>query len=250
MCGGVLVAALTEASGRARGPRGQWPSPPLIVVALVAAWRSRGDGRVPAFAGCLVVALLLFCLLIRWQPWHSRLQRPTLRPGRAAGRGLFERLNPALLAIALLLLAGSSVRFLTGNHAHPLVGRRAIFSRPWAEQRVGTPGRLSSGQHRVVMSTGCPRWDWCSAATIESTSSGASWRMPDGAAGSSRCSSGTHRRSSSRLQELDSSVRDRPERVAAGAPEGALMLGAQAYRSVWSREDIEVLVPAPLSRAE
>ncbi len=122
---------------------------------MVGAWRGGGDRRLRAFAGCLLVAFLLFCVVLRWQPWHSRLHLPLFVLGAPLVGVVFERLRPALLAIGLLLLAGSSVYFLTGNKAHPLVGRRSVFIRTWAEQRERHAGPAYVGAARFVMSMGC-----------------------------------------------------------------------------------------------
>src|SRR4029077_9693299 len=112
----------------------------LIGAAMVGAGRGGGDRRLRAFAGCLLVAFLFFCLVLRWQPWHSRLHLPLFILGAPLVGVVFERLRPAVLAIGLLLLAGSSAYFLTGSKAHHLVGRRSVFIRTWAEQRVRHAG--------------------------------------------------------------------------------------------------------------
>ena len=128
----------------------------LIAAAIVGAWRFPAAAASAPSRRCLVAAFLLFCLLLRWQPWHSRLHLPLFVLGAPLVGVVFERLKPALLAIGLLLLAGSSVYFLTGNKAHPLGGPPVrIQSRPWAEQRVRHAGPAYAGAARFVMSTGC-----------------------------------------------------------------------------------------------
>ena len=171
-----VVDAMHRAIGIAMDdPRSTWPGtrfevrPPaahedlagnglhllLIAAAMVGVWRGAGDRRLRAFAGCLLLAFVLFCAVFRWQPWHSRLHLPLFVLGAPLVGVVFERLRPALLAIGLLLLVGSSVYFLTGNKAHHLVGRRSVFIRTWAEQRERHAGPAYAGAARFVMSTGC-----------------------------------------------------------------------------------------------
>jgi hypothetical protein len=215
----VQIEQAVDAMHRAIGialddPRSTWPGtrfevrPPaadedlagnglhllLIAAAMVGALRGGGDRRLRAFAGCLLVAFLLFCVVLRWQPWHGRLHLPLFVLGAPLVGVVFERLRPALLAIGLLLLAVSSVYFLTGNTAHHLVGRRSVFIRTWAEQRVWLLARPTSGQRASSCQRDVPTWDWPSATTIANISSGAPWRTPAGVAGSSQCSSLMHRR--------------------------------------------------------
>ena len=261
-----LTERAVEAMHRAIGialddPRSTWPytrfevRPPaahedlagnglhllLIGAAMVGAWRGRGDRRLRAFAGCLLVAFLLFCLVLRWQPWHSRLHLPLFVLGAPLVGVVFERLRPALLAIGLLLLAGSSVYFLTGNTAHHLVGRRSVFVRTWAEQRARHAGPAYVGAARFVMSTGCGDvglaldgndreyflWGTLTDAgwrgRIEHVLTNASAGLPDG-------SRGAFRPCAIVLKN-------------AGTPAAGLTLGARSYRTTWSRDDIQVLVP-------
>ena len=236
-------AVRSEAARRAEDLAGNSLHLLLIAAAMVGAWRGGGDRRLRAFAGCLLVAFLFFCVVLRWQPWHSRLHLPLFILGAPMVGVVFERLRPALLAIGLLLLAGSSAYFLTGNKAHHLVGRRSVFIRTWAEQRRGMPARPTSARRASSCPRDVPTWAWPSATTIANISSGALWRMPAGAAASSQCSSPMHLRP---RPAGGSRVGFRPcaiVRQYPGAPAAGLTLGAQSYRTTWSRDDIQVLVP-------
>jgi hypothetical protein len=122
---------------------------------MVGAWCFRKDNRLHAFAACLIAVFLLFCLLLRWQPWHSRLQLPLFVLAMPMVGVVFEGLRPTLLAIVLFLFGGSSVYFLTGNKAQPLTGRRAVFTTARAEQRVAHAGPAYVGAARFVASLGC-----------------------------------------------------------------------------------------------
>ena len=73
----------------------------LMAGALAGAWRRRDDRRLLAFAGCLIAAFVLFCLVLRWQPWHSRLHLPLFVLAAPLIGVVLERLRPALIAIGL-----------------------------------------------------------------------------------------------------------------------------------------------------
>jgi uncharacterized membrane protein YiaA len=216
----------------------------LIVAAMVGAGCGGGDRRLRAFAGCLLVAFLLFCVVLRWQPWHSRLHLPLFVLGAPLVGVVFERLRPTLLAIGLLLLAGSSVYFLAGNKAHHLAGRRSVFIRTWAEQRVRHAGPAYVGAASVVMATGCADVGLILGADdreyfLWATLADAGWRgriepvLVTNASASARPPGGAR-------GELRPCVIVRQD---AGAPAAELTLGARSYRTTWSRDDIQVLVP-------
>ncbi|MGH7806335.1 MAG: glycosyltransferase family 39 protein [Candidatus Binatia bacterium] len=102
----------------------------LVVVSIVAMATSRdspaaGARRRLAFA--VVVAALAFCVVLKWQPWHSRLQLPIFVVGSAlVGLALPRtgRLVPALLAVSFLVAVPPLLR----NRLAPLVGGRNVFN--------------------------------------------------------------------------------------------------------------------------
>ncbi len=113
----------------------------LILYALVAICASGvlRRGPVLVYAGVLVAGFLLFCLVLKWQPWHSRLHLPlfviwapavsiALSPGwsRRIGYGAAT----ALLVAALVVIGY--------NETRPLYGPRSIFSTERADQYFAT----------------------------------------------------------------------------------------------------------------
>ena len=127
----------------------------VMAVAFVGAWRVRRDSRVRVLAVCVLAAFVLFCLFLRWQPWHSRLHLPLFVLGAPVVGVVLERLTWPVLAIPLTLLAVSSVAFLEGNDAHKLVGRRSIFTRSWAEQRPRHAGAMFVTAARMIRASAC-----------------------------------------------------------------------------------------------
>ena len=113
----------------------------LILYAIVAAGASGAlrRGPLPLYAGTLVAGFLLFCLVLKWQPWHSRLHLPLFvlwapAVGIALSQGWSRRIGygaAAVLLVAALVLIGY-------NETRPLYGPRSIFSTERADQYFAT----------------------------------------------------------------------------------------------------------------
>jgi hypothetical protein len=107
--------------------------PHLLLVGLSAAaglWGGlRRPGRAALLAAAVLVAFLLFCLLLRWQPWHARLHLPLFALcAPLVARGL-ERWRPAAVAAAGFLLAWAGP-FLVHNALRPVLGEGSVFRVP------------------------------------------------------------------------------------------------------------------------
>jgi hypothetical protein len=101
--------------------------PHLIVILLVGIgaifcggiWR---DARIGGLACALLMGLLLFCFLFRWQPWHNRLHLPLfILASPLVAMGLRSR-RPALAVTAAVILTAWAWPFLVKNQSRPLVG--------------------------------------------------------------------------------------------------------------------------------
>jgi hypothetical protein len=101
-----------------------------IAVVVVASRRYRRSPLLP-YLLCLVTGFLLFSLLLRWQPWNSRLMLPLFVLGSAiAGSVLGDvprRLPMAALAIGLTFAA---TPWLVANRSRPLVASAALETSP------------------------------------------------------------------------------------------------------------------------
>jgi hypothetical protein len=95
-----------------------------LIIATLLALSASPALRTPdrlVYAGVLAVAFLLFCALLRWQPWHSRLQLPLfVLWAPLIGIALDRRPRLAGAAAALLLL-GAAVIAVAGE-PRPLLG--------------------------------------------------------------------------------------------------------------------------------
>ncbi|MCX8037571.1 MAG: glycosyltransferase family 39 protein [Candidatus Sumerlaeia bacterium] len=111
-----------------------------LAVFLYACARRKSATARPAlvYTACLAGAALLFCLLLRWQPWHGRLHLPLF----LAAAPVFGRIvaQPAVWkwlgrpAVALMLIAAFPTAAL--HRARPVFGGNSVFLGPKHEKIV------------------------------------------------------------------------------------------------------------------
>jgi hypothetical protein len=84
---------------------------------------------ITGFYIALLAAFFLFCLIIKWQPWHSRLHLPLFvlfSPLVAITlSGFLKNKDINMIVVILLLYA---LPFLLKNSANPLIGTNNIFN--------------------------------------------------------------------------------------------------------------------------
>lgn len=110
----------------------------FLLIVSVAIWllvRSR-DSRTTGYMLCVLAGALIFCLYLKWQPWHSRLHLPLFVIAAAAAAAALEQALPSnrlrLVAVGLVLIAiPPTIR----NAWRPIVSRHAIFTMPY-ERRL------------------------------------------------------------------------------------------------------------------
>jgi hypothetical protein len=137
----------------------------LLVLAI------RADLRTPdrvAYAGALVAGFLLFCAVLRWQPWHGRLHLPLFALwapliGIALGRW---PTTAALVATALVAVAAVMV---LANEPRPLVSalrepREALYFRARPDLRQPYTGSIAllaaRGCARIGLELGGDDWEY------------------------------------------------------------------------------------------
>jgi hypothetical protein len=99
----------------------------LAIGAAVMAARARGQRHVAVYAGLLVAGFVLFCLYLRWQPWHPRLHLPLFVLGAAglgyaASRYATPRQTRATAAVLLVAV----LPWVVLNIHRPLIGLEVI----------------------------------------------------------------------------------------------------------------------------
>ena len=113
----------------------------LILYALVAICASGvlRRGPVLVYAGVLLGGFLLFCLVLKWQPWHSRLHLPLFvlwapAVSIALSWGWSWRIGQGVAAVLLV----AALVVIGYNETRPLYGPRSIFSTERADQYFAT----------------------------------------------------------------------------------------------------------------
>ena len=79
----------------------------------------------------LLAAFLLFAFVLRWQPWHSRLELPLMVLAAPLTAGVLSVIwsQRVIIAISMFLLL-SAIPWLLGPRTRPLIGPRSIFVNP------------------------------------------------------------------------------------------------------------------------
>lgn len=96
-----------------------------VLAILVVSGRARRAGSL-SYAAMLIVAFLFFCIVLRWQPWHSRLQLPlfVLASPLVALTVTGWRRFGVCTGVALCLAAWPWILF---NESRPLLGDTSIL---------------------------------------------------------------------------------------------------------------------------
>jgi len=91
--------------------------------------------RILAYFACVIVAFLLFCAYLKWQPWHTRLHLPLLVLLSAGIAAVIDQAWPRALRtpVALLVLI-TSIPYLLFNPTRPLLGAANVLNVPRSTQ--------------------------------------------------------------------------------------------------------------------
>jgi hypothetical protein len=114
----------------------------------------------------VLLGFLLFCLLLRWQPWHTRLQLPLFVLCSPLVAVVLGRCRPAAAAAAAAFLLAFAWPFLVGNATRPLRGEFNIFDLPRdAQYFVNRPDLLLPYVEATdfLRSRGCTAVGWLGA---------------------------------------------------------------------------------------
>jgi hypothetical protein len=88
-----------------------------------------------AYIGCVVVSFALFCAMLKWQPWNTRLHLPMLILLTPAVGAFIERYLPRAAQTPLVLLVLlACVPNVLRNPSRPMIGKYSIFRVPRTAQ--------------------------------------------------------------------------------------------------------------------
>jgi hypothetical protein len=142
-----------------------------LVAGALLALATCADLRTPdrlAYAAALVAAFLLFCAVLRWQPWHSRLHLPLFALW-APLIGIALARWPAAAAPAATALVAVAVVMVLANEPRPLVRalrepREALYFRARPDLRQPYAGALAllaaHGCARIGLQLGGDDWEY------------------------------------------------------------------------------------------
>jgi hypothetical protein len=131
----------------------------IATAAVLTCRRRRAHRLQVTFLACLLGAAVIFCLVLKWQPWHSRLHTPlfilgAVLVGVQIERWLTPRASRALLGVLLL----AAIPWVVANHSRPLFGDRGVLIAPRVEQLFFNRPELRDhyvGAAAFVASSGC-----------------------------------------------------------------------------------------------
>ncbi len=111
-------------------------------VAPVLLWQRRRDPLLVAAAVGVGVAFALFCVTLKWQPFHARLHLPVVSLFAAVAGALLDRARPVTVATIALAAVLVVVPPILWGRQKPLLGSPSIFTATWEENMLRTQRSL------------------------------------------------------------------------------------------------------------
>jgi hypothetical protein len=117
--------------------------------------------RSAVYALCLIFGFLLFCWLLKWQPWNSRLILPSFILGMPLAAVAWSDHMPGRKALLPgLILAMGAIPYLILNPTRPVVGADSVFLKDRLHQYfTNVPDSLATYEAAASMihESGCTR---------------------------------------------------------------------------------------------
>lgn len=77
---------------------------------------------------CIIVSCFLFSLILKWQPWNSRLHLPLFVLGAAFSATVLSKSVPrGLNYLIAIILLGASIPYIINNPSKPLIGPHNVY---------------------------------------------------------------------------------------------------------------------------
>jgi hypothetical protein len=129
----------------------------LISLLLLLNFRNM-DARL--YTACLVTGFLLFCLVLKWQPWHSRLLLPLLVLAMPLSIVVLSHyLNQRILFVIAILFVILALSPVFENTSRPVLGKDSIFIKDRPSQYFKSQPGLERPYRKVIekLPDGCTK---------------------------------------------------------------------------------------------
>ncbi len=99
---------------------------PLVIPIFFSQKRKKGEE--PYYLSALLAGFLIFCLYLRWQSWHTRLELPLFVLWSPFIAQTLDQFRARWLTnLCLIALVATSMLWVFNNESHPLSGNNSIF---------------------------------------------------------------------------------------------------------------------------
>jgi hypothetical protein len=141
-------------------------------VAIASIKSLRRQRTVVLYSAALLVCFLLFCGLLRWQPWHTRLHLPLLVLSAPVVAVVLINWRPSVVVTTLAFLVVSAVPAVLLNPARPLIGEHTVLvtdrldqyfaNRPELAESYSQVARQLSDAHcaHIGLASGSDDWEY------------------------------------------------------------------------------------------
>ena len=101
----------------------------FVCVIIIVFWKDRKEPFFRGYFIALVAAFLLFCVSLKWQPWHSRLHLPLFVLWSPAIAVIMSTaINKWISNVIMVILVITSFHWVFKNESRPLIGQNSIFN--------------------------------------------------------------------------------------------------------------------------
>jgi len=101
----------------------------LTISIIILFWKQRKESYFKGYIIALVVAFLIFCGCLKWQPWHSRLHLPLFVLWSPVIAVIMSTaINKWIANVIMMTLVITSFHWVLKNESRPLTGQNSILN--------------------------------------------------------------------------------------------------------------------------
>jgi hypothetical protein len=114
----------------------------LAIFIIIFFWKNRKEPYLKGYIIALVVAFLIFCGCLKWQPWHSRLHLPLFVLWSPVIAVIMSTaMNKWIANVIMAILVIISFHWVLKNESRPLIGQNSILNTSRIDQYfINRPG--------------------------------------------------------------------------------------------------------------